>query len=217
MQTLTEKVSALRPPGGLFDDTVVRNLFAGATAGARKALVHRAVSSREVLRLKRGLYCLSEVHRRSHPHPFAVAGMLHHPSHISMESALWHHGLIPESVHVITSVTSRRSRSFVNPLGEFNFTRVPSKHPRAGVEAVEVAGGMWAFVATSLRAIADTVYTRTNVTWQRDGIGFLTESLRIDEDDLIELNWEGLPDILLGIRNKRTRDYLSALNRELHR
>ena len=59
LQTLTEKIYRLNPPGSLFDESVVRNLFPDSTAGGRKLLVHRAIEKREVLRLKPGLYCRS--------------------------------------------------------------------------------------------------------------------------------------------------------------
>jgi len=51
MQTLTEKAYKLAPPGGLFDESVVRNLFPDSTTGGRKLLVHRAIEKGEVLRL----------------------------------------------------------------------------------------------------------------------------------------------------------------------
>lgn len=86
MQSLTEKVYKLAPPLGIFDEMVVRNLYHLRTESARKAIVHRAVSSGEVLRLKPGLYCLSEPYRKAHPHPFALAGIIFSPSHVSLES-----------------------------------------------------------------------------------------------------------------------------------
>ena len=39
------------------------------------------------------------------------------PSHVSLESALAHHGLIPEAVQQTSSVTAHRSRSFTTDLG----------------------------------------------------------------------------------------------------
>jgi hypothetical protein len=73
MQNLTEKVFRLSPPGGIFDETAVRNLFPGKTEGARKLLVHRAVSEGEIIRLKPGLFLLAKEFRRTHPHPFVLA------------------------------------------------------------------------------------------------------------------------------------------------
>lgn len=42
MKTLTEEIMKLMPPGGLFDETVIANLFPDASKGARTLLVHRA-------------------------------------------------------------------------------------------------------------------------------------------------------------------------------
>jgi hypothetical protein len=215
MQTLTELVFKLSPPGGLFDETVVENLFPGISGGARNALVHRAVSSGEVLRLKRGLYCLAEPYRRATLHPFAIAAALHSPSHVSLESALRHHGLIPEAVHEVSSVTTRRARRFTTALGNFSFQKVPSTYPRAGVRALQIEPGTWVFLAGALRAIADLVYLRREVAWPRDGSRFLTESMRIEREDLLNISWKDFREIRESIRSRRTRDYLDGLRREL--
>ena len=211
MQNLTEKVFKLAPPGGLFDETVIHNLFPDSSAGARALLVHRAGQSGEILRLKPGLFALGPPYRKSEPHPFVVAGVLHSPSHISLESALAHHGLIPEAVYQVSSVTVGRSREFSTPLGVFSFRRVPAHAPRAGVEAVAVARNAWAFIASPLRAVADAVYLNREITWNRNGLGYLTESLRIEEDDLRSLSFEALDEILESIRSRRVRAYLEGL------
>ena len=217
MQTLTEKTHRLAPPGGLFDDSVVRNLFPDASEGAKKLLVHRALKHGEVLRLKPGLYCLAPEYRKSNAHPFVVAAVLHSPSHVSLESALAYHGLIPEAVYTVSSVTSLRSRVFDTPLGHFSFQRVPAVNPRAGVEAIEVAREGWAFVATPLRALADLIYLRKDVCWESDGLAFLTESLRIEEEDLAEITTEEFEEVLAGMRNNRVRTYLTELRDEARR
>ncbi|HPW17397.1 MAG TPA: hypothetical protein PLP83_03345 [Candidatus Aminicenantes bacterium] len=217
MQTLTERVFRLSPPGGLFDETVVRDLFEDRTEAARKVLVHRAVAAGEVIRLKRGLFLLASGYRRTDPHPFVIAAMLHSPSHVSLETALAHHGLIPEAVYQVGSVTSRRSRVFETPVGIFSFVRVPAKDPRAGVQALKIDERSWAFVAGPLRAVADTVYTRKRVTWERDGASFLTESLRIEREDLEGMSFDSLDEICGSLRDRRTVDYLRNLAREVGR
>ncbi|MDO8806325.1 MAG: hypothetical protein Q7R35_18065 [Elusimicrobiota bacterium] len=211
MQNLTEKVFKLAPPGGLFNETVISNLFSGSSSGARALLVHRACQAGEILRLKPGLFTLGPPYRKSEPHPFVLAGVLHSPSHISLESALAHHGLIPEAVYQVSSVTVGRSREFSTPLGVFSFRRVPARAPRAGVEAVEVARNAWAFIASPLRAIADAVYLNKDITWSRNGLGYLTESLRIEEDDLRALSFEAFDEILGSIRSRRVHAYLEGL------
>ena len=216
MQTLTESFFALAPPGGLFDESAVQVVFPEVSEGARKQLVHRALCEGEVSRLKPGLYALSPDYRKSSPHPFVIAAALHSPSHVSLESALSHHGLIPEVVFQVSSVTVRRSRSFETPLGNFQFYRVPSEQPRAGVVAEKLDQHSWAFVASPLRAIADLVYLRKEVRW-RDAMKFLTDSMRIDEEDLRALDFAELDEISDAIRNQRTRWFLRALREDLAR
>lgn len=227
MQTLTEKVLKFDPPGGVFDGTVIRNLFPDHTAGARNALVHRAVQAQEVLRLKPGLYCLSEELRRAHPHPYAVAALLYYPSHVSLESALSYHGLIPEAVFTVTCSTPKRRRDFDTPLGRFSYRTVPFVPTRAGVRLVELGGTpphsgsrKWAgphpvraFVATPLRAIADLVYLRKEVSWPKDGPAFLTDSMRIEPEDLQQIDELEYSEVVGGVKDRRTQRYLQGLRR----
>jgi predicted transcriptional regulator of viral defense system len=212
---MTELVFRLSPPGGLFDETVIRNLLADRSEPARKVLVHRAVTAGEVIRLKPGLFLLAPEFRKTHPHPFIIAATLHFPSHVSLESALAHHGLIPEAVFQVSSVTSSRSRTFKTPVGVFSFMRVPATNPRAGVLALKIDGRNWAFVATPLRAVADLVYTRKDVSWEKDGLAFLTDSMRIEREDLEKMAREGLNEVCESLRSRRTTDYLQGLFREL--
>lgn len=217
MQTLTEKILRLSPPGGLFDETVIRNLFGERSEAARKVLVHRAVSAGEIIRLKPGLFLLAPEFRKTHPHPFVIAAMLHSPSHVSLESALAHHGLIPEAVYQVASVTSSRSRTFNTPIGVFSFKRIPAVNPRAGVRAHKIDGRSWAFVATPLRAIADLIYTRKDVSWEKDGLVFLTESMRIERDDLENMSFESLSEVSRSLRDRRTTEYLRKLFQEVRK
>ena len=215
MRSLTEEVWKLSPPMGVFDETVVCNLFSDRTAGARKALVHRAVASGEVLRLKPGLYCLPEPWRRDSLHPFALASVLLSPSHVSLETALWHHGLIPEAVREVANVTPLRSRAFETPVGSFTYRTVPARDPRAGVRATEVARNIWAFIASPLRAIADLVYLRRRVDYEKDRLAFLTDSLRIELDELQPVHEADVDEIANNLKNRRTVAYIRGLQREL--
>jgi len=217
MQSLTEQVFLLSPPGGLFDQTVVRNLFPDLSQGGRNVLIHRAIASGEVLALRRGLYILSEPYRKSQPHPFAVAPMLYAPSAISMESSLAFHGLIPEAVYQITSSTPKRSHQASTPLGDFIFTSIPASSPLAGVESVKLDAIFWGFVATPFRAIADLVYLRKDVDWASCGISFLTESLRMELDEISEISLSTADEVIASLRNQRTRDFMSQLRKEIQK
>lgn len=207
MQRVTEKAFLLSPPGGLFDMTAVRNFFPDSSEGALRVLVHRAVSAGEVIRLKPGLFLLHARCRKSDPHPYVVAALLHSPSH----------GLIPEAVYQTASVTAARGRTFDTSIGRFTFQRVPARNPRAGVQAVKLGNNMWAFVASALRAVADLVYLRPAVVWKNDGLGFLTDSLWIEEEDLGRVELSFCEEIQRSLRSRRVREYLGGLRKELTR
>lgn len=215
MKTLTDCVIKIGPPGGVFDETLVRNLFPDRSEGARKLMVYRAVADGEIVRLKPGLFILRREYRKTELHPFVIAAMLHAPSHISLQAALAYHGLIPEAVQQVSSVTPARSRTFRTPLGVFSFQRVPARDPRAGVEAVRLGSQSWAFIATPLRALADLLYLNRSVSWRNDGLAFVLESLRIEEDDLAAISAGALPEISDSIRTRRVVTYLERMAKEV--
>jgi len=55
---------------------------------------------------------------------YAIANRIYRPSYISLESALSHYGLIPESVYAVTSVATRRTNSFATPISRFLYRSV---------------------------------------------------------------------------------------------
>ncbi len=214
MRTLTESLFKLSPPGGLFTETVIRNLFADRSGGARELLLDRAVKAGEVLRIKRGLYVLAPAYRKTDPHPFALAGLIYAPSHVSLETALAYHGLIPEAVYQVASATAKRSRTFDTPLGVFSYRCVPCLDPMAGVEAIKLPAEFWGFVATPLRAIADLVYLNRTISWSKDGPRYLLESLRMEADDLQGLSYERCEEIVAAFRSRRVRFFLENMSKE---
>ncbi|NLP06503.1 hypothetical protein GX411_11230 [Candidatus Fermentibacteria bacterium] len=52
---------------------------------------------------------------------FAIANSLYRPSYVSLETALSVHGLIPETIHSVTSVTTRKTRRVDSPVGSFSY------------------------------------------------------------------------------------------------
>jgi len=215
MQTLTESVFKLHPPYGVFNTTVVTNLFPGLTPGAKKALINRAFKAGEIQKLKPGLYCLAGPYQSNPPHPFVLAGLLHPLSYVSLESALRYHGLIPEAVYQTTCATQERSRVFTTPRGRFSFVRIPGKTPPAGVQFVPLDGQAGVMVASPWRAIADLVYSRREINAKKNGLDFLTGSLRMEPEDLAGLDQRELPGIIRGFRSRRVKTCLKRLQKEL--
>ncbi len=62
-----------------------------------------------------------------------------------------------------------------------------------------------------LKILSITSRSSIKLTWNRNGLGYLTESLRIEEGDLRTLSFEALDEILEGIRSRSVRVYIKGL------
>jgi len=83
------------------------------------------------------------------------------------------------------------------------------------VQVVKLGHNSWAFVASALRAIADIVYLRPSVAWAKEGLRFLTESLRIEGEDLGKIELSSCAEIQASLHSRRVREYLEGLRKEL--
>ncbi len=149
-------------------------------ASVRRQL-SRLVTSGRLLQLRRGLYALAPPYQKTRPHPFMVANQIVRPSYVSLQSALAHHGLIPEHVSVVTSVTTSRPGRRDTGLGSFAY-----RHLKAdlffGYRAEDVGGGQTALIATPEKALLDLLYLQAG----SDRMPYLRE-LRLENLDLLDL------------------------------
>ena len=107
MQTLTELWIDAGMTDRVLSESQLQRLITGS-AQRRYHLVNRAMAANELLRLRRGRYTLAHKFRNQPAHPFALAQAFLAGSYVSFETALAHHGWIPEAVHEIASVTPGR-------------------------------------------------------------------------------------------------------------
>lgn len=210
MSALTSALSDGKLAGRVFDERQLGEAIRGGAA-RRYALVNRALKDGSLIRLKRGTYLLGKSYRSEAIHPFAVAQALLPGSYVSFETALAHHGWIPEAVYATASVTpGRKTLEFDTPvMGRFTF------HPLAiheyqflvGVERRKL-DALTAFVAHPLRALIDLVALRkqrwTDLDW-------LTSSLRIDEDHLLSLKRKEFASLKSVYKHKAVNDFLRSL------
>ncbi len=134
--------------------------------------------------IRRGLYALAPPFQRARPHPFVVANRLVPGSYVSLQSALAHASLIPESVPVTTSVSVGRPGRWDTPLGTYVFRHIQPDF-LTGFRRTPLVGGREALLATPEKALLDLVYLETD----GDSPAYLAE-LRLqnmDGLDLIEL------------------------------
>ena len=130
----------------------------------------RWVKAGKLIQVRRGLYTLAEPHRKVSPHPFLVANRLKGASYVSLQSAMAYHGMIPEYVPVVTSVTTGRPGTMNTTLGDFLFKHI-KKSLFSGYRELEVEKGQRAFVATPEKSLLDLVY----LTPQTDRWEYLEE------------------------------------------
>jgi hypothetical protein len=150
-----------------------------------------------IIRIKKGIYIFGKKYARQ---PFSrelLANLIYGPSYVSLDYALHYHGLIPERVEALTSITSGRTRRFTTPVGLFTYHGVPINAYYTGITRIELEGGRSFLIATPEKALADKIYTDrgTGIRTQAAMSVYLLESLRIDPEDMSGLDTERLNDI----------------------
>ena len=157
-----------------------------------------------IIRIKKGLYVWGENERRGPVHKEVLANLIFGPSYISLEYSLQYHGLIPERVEAVTSVTISRSREFDTPLGRFVYQTIPLRAFRAGVDRVDLGQGRHCLLALPEKALADKLYCdRLPIRSQKGIRTYLFEDLRIEPEVLCSLKLDRLEDYATRYRSQK--------------
>jgi hypothetical protein len=213
MQTLTEQLIDAGFKNRVIVDTQLARLISG-TPQRRYNLVNRAMTADELLRLRRGTYLLADRYRDYTAHPFALAQAFVPGSYVSLETALAHHGWIPEAVYTTASVTpGRKSHAYEHPLfGSFSFHPLAT-HAGYFLELVdrEQINKQTMLVARPVRALMDLVCLG-KIEWK--GMEWLQDSLRIDYEYLRQVTRADIRTLLRVYKNKRVTVFLESLARE---
>ena len=214
MKSLTEKIIESNQNNRVFSEAQLRRMLGGSNA-RRYGLVNRALKAGELHRVKRALYVLDNKYRDYPLHPFALSQMLEPGSYVSLETALAHHGWIPEAVYTTASILSGRKSKICNheKLGSFTF------HPLAidkgyFLELVlrEQVSQQAMLIAKPVRALMDLVCLRKR-EWQ--GMDWLTEGMRIDYEYLRTIKSADIRALKLVYKQKSVKNFLDKLSREL--
>jgi predicted transcriptional regulator of viral defense system len=148
------------------------------------------VSQGYLIQLRKGLYMTTTLINVYRPEPFLLANHLYGPSYVSIDSALYHWGFIPERVFEIASVTSKLSKRFTVENTVFSFTHLPLAYYPVGIKSVRLTDKQTVLIASPEKGICDKVVTTAgvNLRSKKQAMTFLVEELRIDKDYLRELN-----------------------------
>jgi len=209
MQKIITEIKNQSRVGLVYDSQL--SLILGGTSNRRHSWVKRAVSQGALLSLRRGLYALSPGFLGHPLNPYVMAQAIYGPSYISLESALSWHGLIPEAVRTLTSVSYGRSKNVQNDLGLFSYIHIPQINFFAGVEEKSDEFGSF-FIASPLKALADYVYV-SKKTWR--SLQECVEDLRLDESIVQGWKPSDVESLLFVYSGQRVRQFLKTIQKEL--
>jgi predicted transcriptional regulator of viral defense system len=204
MNKLTKRF--FRAPTGVFTQSDAA-ASVGGTNFSRHGLIKRAMSAGEILNIRRGLYCLAPEFQKKPVSVYGLTEQIYGPSYISMETALSHHGWIPEAVHACTCACFGNSKEFETPLGLFSYKRVPQHTFFLEVKRCKDENGNVFFMATPAKALTDYLYVH-RLSWT--GTAEPIRSLRIDEDELAGVTEEELNALSDNYNNGRVKRFLSG-------
>lgn len=145
--------------------------------------------SGELIRLKRNLYIVNRELTGRETDERLCANHIYGPSYVSFQWALRHYEMIPERVFLITSATTKHTRLFETPIGNFNYVQVPAAYFPIGVESREEQGVSF-LMASREKALCDTILLDNFVPCQsvKALAVYLEEDMRLDMDILDELD-----------------------------
>ena len=140
----------------------------------------------QLIRLKRGLYVVSDGVSGKPVNACLCANHIYGPSYVSQQWALRWYGLIPERVYTMTSVTTKRTRMFENSIGRFTYEQVKPEYFAIGIDHVE-EDGITFLIASREKALCDMILHDSYLPPQsvKGLLQYLEEDIRFDMDELV--------------------------------
>jgi len=125
---------------------------------------------------------------------WAIANKIYKPSYISFETAMSHYRLIPESIYMITSASTRRTYLFETPVARFSYRTIK---PALFFGYSLLPGGIK--MAFMEKAIIDYFYINPSVRTEDD-----FSSLRLNKEEMLSrLNKKRLGEYMRRFNQKR--------------
>lgn len=143
----------------------------------------------KIIRLKRGMYVVSPDDSGKLLSTELIANHLYGPSYVSMESALRHYGLIPESVNLIQSMTIKRSRVFENSVSRFKYFYCSPEYYSIGINQ-KFGEGYSYLLASPEKALCDLILFTPAVRprFVKAMLSYLEEDIRLDMEAFYKMD-----------------------------
>lgn len=157
-----------------------------------KSKLTQMIKKGEIIQICRGVYAASKDDPK-----FPAASMIYSPSYISFQTAMAYHQMIPERVYQVMSAGFRlnQEKKFQTPFGLYSFHYIPEAvFPHALIPAEEQGHGFR--LATKEKALCDTLYKIRGIKSQKGIDQLLFEDLRCEEDEIMELDWDVLHELI---------------------
>ena len=185
-----------------FDLNVLSSVYPETKHIVEKA--RRLESDGKIIRLKKGMYVVSPEETGKVLNRNLIANHIYGPSYVSLQTALRHYGLIPERVHLIQSLTTKHSRSFETPVGNFDYKCCSKEYFPIGVR-LENDNDITYLIATPEKALCDLInYSKgVNLRFMKDIALYLEEDIRFDMDTLSEFDMDILENCAIYSRKSQ--------------
>lgn len=132
--------------------------------------------------IKKGFYIhTSLVHKNIIAKELISNNLLENPSYVSLDYALYFYGLIPEAVHEVTAVTTKRSKIIKTDIGVFSYKHIKKELFGIGLKIESFKKGNF-LIALKEKAICDKIYFTKGIELNSKSsmIEFLENDLRMD-------------------------------------
>jgi len=120
--------------------------------GTASLFINTNLRSGLFVKLRNGFYIV----KQSYVSNFFIANRLYQPSYVSLNTALSHYGIIPEVVYTTTSVTTKITREYETPKGDFSYRRI-KKEAFTGY-GLQIIHKDKVLIAEPEKALADYLY-----------------------------------------------------------
>ena len=170
-----------------FDINVLSSLYPNCSHVTEKAKA--LVDSGKIIRLKKGLYIVSEEESGKTLNRFLISNHIYGPSYVSLSTALRYYGHIPERVHTTQAVTTKHSRDFETPIGLFRYVGCSDEYFHIGLKITH-ENGVNFLIATPEKALCDLINFSKGISLRfiKDVRSFLEDDIRFDTDALADLD-----------------------------
>jgi hypothetical protein len=163
-----------------------------------------------LIRVKRGLYVVSDRVIEAKPSGYLLANHVHGPSYVSLETAMEFYGMIPEAVYSFESMTTGYSKEYSTPYGRFRYHRLPKGYFSLGVKMADTADKHRFLIASPEKALCDHFVSTKGlqVRSRSSMLSYLLDFMRVDEEALVRLDAALIHECSLAGPKEKTLRFL---------